>query len=40
VAVLAKKLRYLLRKILVDLESHAASRPGNCTMRSRASSAA
>jgi hypothetical protein len=36
----AKKLRYLLWEILVDLESHAALRPGRSMIRSRASSAA
>ena len=36
----AKKLRNLLWEILVDLESHAALRPGRSTIRSRASSAA
>jgi hypothetical protein len=40
VTVLAKELRFLLGQILVDLESHAALRPGNSTIRSRASSAA
>jgi hypothetical protein len=40
VTVLAKELRFLLGQILVDLESHAALRTGNSTIRSRASSAA
>lgn len=40
VPVLAQEPQHLLREVLVDLESHAALRPGNSTIRSRTSSTA